>query len=173
MLSILIRCLDNESVPIQKRKVAFEEDNPQTVVASGGLGIGGAFDYEEEEVMDTVESESDDDREMILHDGPDDPLDGVGDDLIVEEEFEYMDINVRGEREKTTLKDYETGSECYLSDMLDFEYDNEEDVGDEISEEDLKALGDDYHNIDLQSYLLEFIQKFLDNDRGYILNCIR
>ena len=176
MLSILIRCLDNESIPGQKRKIKFEEENPTTVVEMGGLGIGGAFEYEDEDgVCDTVESESEDEREnpAFMDEGEEyDPLEAIKDELNVDEDYEYADINIK-EREKTTLKDYETGSECYLSDMLDFEYDAEEEMGDEINEEDLFALYDSYEKIELQKYLLDLIQKFLDNDRLYLLNCVR
>ena len=53
-----------------------------------------------------------------------------------------------GESKGRGLADIETGSECYMSEMLDFEYDDGEEA-DETTEEDLVHLKDVVAEMDL------------------------
>lgn len=63
------------------------------------------------------------------------------------------------------LADLEVGSECYLSDMLDFEFDDGEEC-DETTEQDLTLIDDISTKFDLKVLFNCFIV-FLKNRIGY------
>jgi len=158
ILCTLIRCLDNESMPRRKQTALEEEGEFQTVVEGSGIGVVG--DYEEER-MDTVE------------DDPDDPMDSLKVDLMNEvgEDYDQHEFNIPESKDKG-LGDYEIGSECLMSDMLDFDYDDTDDVGEDFYEDDMYNLTDWYGGISLQTFLLEFFNNMIQNDRDYLLSCM-
>jgi len=170
ILSTLIRCLDNES-KIPQRKARNEalgaEGEFETIVEGGGLGFGGAIDYDEDERLDTVEDAQDDE---ILGD----PMSSLKDNLLAEvhEDYDMQDFKIP-ERKDKGLGDYETGSECLMSDMLDFDYDDGDELGEDFYEDDLYTLGDWYASLNLQSFLLDFFNNLIERDRDYLRSCMK
>ena len=84
---------------------------------AGGLGIGGHIDFEEGERMDTIEDDLSAKAEAMA---------GLKKQL-VQEDFEGAFL--LQEKKAKGLGDYETGSECLMSDMLDFDYNDGYELG--------------------------------------------
>jgi hypothetical protein len=166
----LIRCLDNES-KIPQRKAQQDQlganDEFETIVEGGGLGYGGALDYDEDERLDTVEDAQDED---IMGD----PMDSLKDNLLADlhDDYDLQDFKIP-ERKDKGLGDYETGSECLMSDMLDFDYDDGDELGEDFYEDDLYSLGDWYASLNLQNFLLDFFNNLIARDRDYLRSCMK
>ncbi|CAG9326241.1 unnamed protein product [Blepharisma stoltei] len=173
ILSTLIRCLDNEAF-MPKRKQQEEiglNEEFQTVVEGSGLGFIG--DYEEPgERMDTIE----DDKDSVQEDRGEreDPMESLKNDLLkeIKEDYDVRDFQIPVSKDKG-LGDYETGSECLMSDMLDFDYEDNDDINDDINEDDMYSLGDWYGGITLQTFLLDFFNNLITNDKEYLLACMK
>ena len=167
ILSTLIRCLDNESF-IPKRKAADIDLNEefQTVIEGSGLGVVGELD-DPGDRMDTIEDDVNSIEEK-------DPMQSLKNDLLkeIKEDFDANDFKIPQSKDKG-LGDYETGSECLMSDMLEFDYEDADDVGDDFHEDDLYSLADWYGSISLQSYLLDFFNNLILNDKEYLYKCIK
>jgi hypothetical protein len=172
ILSTLIRCLDNEAAP-KKAKIAQASglnEEFSTVVDAGGLGIGGHIDFEEGERMDTIED--DELSAKAEEEDTGDAMAGLKKQLLseVQEDFDGAFLQ---EKKAKGLGDYETGSECLMSDMLDFDYDDGDELGEDFYEDDLYSLGDWYGSLNLQNFLLEFFGRLIDNDKDYLKSCFR
>ena len=119
--------------------------------------------------MDTIEDDyrSEEDVES-------DPMVALKTDLMkeIKEDFDANDFKIPVSKDKG-LGDYETGSECLMSDMLEFDYEDADDAGDDFHEDDLYSLADWYSSINLQSYLLDFFNNLISNDKEYLYKCIR
>ena len=76
------------------------------------------------------------------------------------------------ERKDRGLADLETGSECYLSEMLDFDFE-EGDEGEETSEEDLLHLNIEGTNFELKEMLLNFFRNLLDTNKDYLKTSVK
>jgi hypothetical protein len=90
----------------------------------------------------------------------------------IKEDFDANDFKIPVSKDKG-LGDYETGSECLMSDMLEFDYEDADDVGDDFHEDDLYSLGDWYGSISLQSFLLDFFNNLINNDKEYLFRCVK
>jgi len=172
ILCTLIRCLDNEAF-MPKRKQQEEiglNEEFQTVVEGSGIGFIG--DYEEGERMDTIEDDKDSVQED--HGEHEDPMESLKNDLLkeIKEDYDIRDFQIPVSKDKG-LGDYETGSECLMSDMLDFDYEDNDDVSDDINEDDMYSLGDWYGGITLQNFLLDFFNNLITNDKEYLLACMK
>jgi hypothetical protein len=166
----LIRCLDNESKIPQRRAQQDQlgaNDEFETIVEGGGLGYGGALDYDEDERLDTVEDAQNED---IMGD----PMDSLKDNLLADlhDDYDLQDFKIP-ERKDKGLGDYETGSECLMSDMLDFDYDDGDELGEDFYEDDLYSLGDWYGSLNLQNFLLDFFNNLIARDRDYLRSCMK
>lgn len=127
-------------------------------------------DYEDPgERMDTVE----DDVDSVEHLEAD-PMHSIKEDLLreIQEEYDVRDFKIPESKDKG-LGDYETGSECLMSDMLDFDYEDADDVDEDFFEDDMYSLGDWYGSISLQHFLLDFFKNLIENDREYLLGCLK
>ena len=167
ILCTLIRCLDNESfIPKRKAQEIGINEEFNTVIEGSGLGMRGEFD-EPGDRMDTIE---DDDYSPGLAD----PIENLKSDLMkeIKEDFDASDFKIPVSKDKG-LGDYETGSECLMSDMLEFDYEDADDVGDDFHEDDLYSLGDWYSSISLQSFLLDFFNNLINNDKEYLFKCVK
>jgi hypothetical protein len=167
ILCTLIRCLDNESfIPKRKAQEIGINEEFNTVIEGSGLGIRGEYD-EPGDRMDTIE---DDDYSPGLAD----PIENLKSDLMkeIKEDFDANDFKIPVSKDKG-LGDYETGSECLMSDMLEFDYEDADDVGDDFHEDDLYSLGDWYSSISLQSFLLDFFNNLINNDKEYLFKCVK
>lgn len=167
ILCTLIRCLDNESfIPKRKPQEIGLNEEFNTVIEGSGLGIRGEFD-DPGDRMDTIE---DDDYSPGLAD----PIENLKSDLMkeIKEDFDANDFKIPVSKDKG-LGDYETGSECLMSDMLEFDYEDADDVGDDFHEDDLYSLGDWYGSISLQSFLLDFFNNLINNDKEYLFRCVK
>lgn len=166
----MIRCLENEAfMPKRKQQEALGVNEEfQTIVEGSGIGYVG--DYEEPgDRMDTIE----DDRDSVISDH-EDPMESLKSDLMkeVREDYDVRDFQIPVSKDKG-LGDYETGSECLMSDMLDFDYEENDDINDDINEDDMYGLGDWYGGITLQSFLLDFFKNLITNDKDYLLSCMK
>ena len=167
ILCTLIRCLDNESfIPKRKPQEIGLNEEFNTVIEGSGLGMRGEFD-DPGDRMDTIE---DDDYSPGLAD----PIENLKSDLMkeIKEDFDANDFKIPVSKDKG-LGDYETGSECLMSDMLEFDYEDADDVGDDFHEDDLYSLGDWYGSISLQSFLLDFFNNLINNDKEYLFKCVK
>ena len=167
ILSTLIRCLDNESF-VPKRKAADIGLNEefQTVIEGSGLGVVGEYD-DPGDRMDTIEDD-------VRSNEENDPMESLKNDLMkeIKEDFDANDFKIPVSKDKG-LGDYETGSECLMSDMLEFDYEDADDVGEDFHEDDLYSLADWYGSISLQSYLLDFFNNLIANDKEYLFKCVK
>ena len=172
ILSTLIRCLDNEAAP-KKAKAAQsgglnEEFN--TVVEAGGLGLGGHIDFEEGERVDTIEDDEVSDKAV---EESSDAMAGLKKQLLSEVQEDFESAFQMVEKKAKGLGDYETGSECLMSDMLEFDYDDGDELGEDFYEDDLYSMGDWYGSLNLQNFLLEFFGRLIDSDKDYLKSCFR
>mmetsp|Transcript_34170 Transcript_34170/g.6158 ORF Transcript_34170/g.6158 Transcript_34170/m.6158 type:complete len:95 (+) Transcript_34170:2620-2904(+) len=94
--------------------------------------------------MDTVEDDHTSDQES------EDPMEALKRDLWsdVKDDYDVQDFNIPESKDKG-LADYEIGSECLMSDMLDFDYEDNDDMGEDFFEDDMYSLGDWYGGITL------------------------
>jgi hypothetical protein len=167
ILCTLIRCLDNESfIPKRKAQEIGLNEEFNTVIEGSGMGLRGEFD-DPGDRMDTIE----DDDYSPPHV---DPIENLKSDLMkeIKEDFDANDFKIPVSKDKG-LGDYETGSECLMSDMLEFDYEDADDVGEDFHEDDLYSLGDWYGSISLQSFLLDFFNNLINNDKEYLFKCIK
>jgi hypothetical protein len=172
ILSTLIRCLDNEAAPRKAKPAQTQGLNEEfnTVVDAGGLGLGGHIDFEEGERMDTIEDDE------IVDKGDEeqgDAMAGLKKQLLSEVQEDFEGTFQLQEKKAKGLGDYETGSECLMSDMLDFDYDDGDEMGEDFYEDDLYSLGDWYGSLNLQNFLLEFFGKLIESDKDYLMSCFR
>lgn len=70
------------------------------------------------------------------------------------------------------MADLETGSECYLSEMLDFDFE-EGDEGEETSEEDLIFLNIEGTRFEMKDMLVKFFKGLLDSHKDYLKNSVK
>ena len=167
ILSTLIRCLDNESfIPKRKAQDIGLNEEFQTVIEGSGLGVVGEYE-DSGDRMDTIEDDVRSDEQC-------DPMDSLKTDLIreIKEDFDASDFKIPVSKDKG-LGDYETGSECLMSDMLEFDYEDADDVGEDFHEDDLYSLADWYSSISLQSFLLDFFNNLINNDKEYLYKCMK
>lgn len=167
ILCTLIRCLDNESfIPKRKAPEIGTNEEFQTVIEGSGLGLVGEYD-EPGDRMDTIE---DDNRSIEECD----PMETLKSDLMkeIKEDFDANDFKIPVSKDKG-LGDYETGSECLMSDMLEFDYEDADDTGEDFHEDDLYSLADWYGSISLQSFLLDFFNNLIANDKEYLFKCLK
>lgn len=167
ILSTLIRCLDNESfIPKRKAQDIGLNDEFQTVIEGSGLGLVGEYD-DPGDRMDTIEDDMRSEEEI-------DPMVALKTDLMkeIKEDYDANDFKIPVSKDKG-LGDYETGSECLMSDMLEFDYEDADDAGDDFHEDDLYSLADWYGSISLQSYLLDFFNNLINSDKEYLYKCIK
>lgn len=171
ILSTLIRCLDNEAAPRKQKAAQVQGLNEEfnTVVDAGGLGLGGHIDFDEGERVDTIE----DDEVFEKEEDQGDAMAGLKKQLLNEVQEDFEGAFLLQEKKAKGLGDYETGSECLMSDMLDFDYDDGEELGEDFYEDDLYSLGDWYGSLNLQNFLLEFFGRLIENDKDYLMSCFR
>lgn len=168
ILCTLIRCLDNESfIPKRKAQEIGLNEEFNTVIEGSGMGVLGEYE-DPGDRMDTIE-----DDDYIPPDR-EDPIESLKSDLMkeIKEDFDANDFKMPVSKDKG-LGDYETGSECLMSDMLEFDYEDADDVGEDFHEDDLYSLSDWYGSISLQSFLLDFFNNLINNDKEYLFRCIR
>ncbi|OMJ73886.1 hypothetical protein SteCoe_27335 [Stentor coeruleus] len=167
ILCTLIRCLDNESF-IPKRKAPDLGTNEEfnTVIEGSGLGVVGEIE-DPGDRMDTIEDD-------VRSEGENDPMESLKSDLIkeIKEVYDANDFKIPVSKDKG-LGDYETGSECLMSDMLEFDYEDADDLGEDFHEDDLYGLQDWYGSINLQSFLLDFFNNLITNDKEYLIRCVK
>ena len=143
ILSVLLRFLDvNDHAPKQSHGMAEFKMRR---------------DDANDERLDTMGEDAEDDAdygdegEFEMKDAIEVDLGDVEDD---EEEVKQFDFN-KGTAHDRGLADLETGSEVYLSEMLDFEYE-EYDENEEQNEDDLNRLQDSFAtNIDIKKHVGE------------------
>jgi hypothetical protein len=167
ILCTLIRCLDNESfIPKRKAPELGSQDEFNTVIEGSGLGVVGEYE-DPDERMDTIEDD-------VKSEEREDPIESLKTDLMkeVKEVYDADDFKMPVSKDKG-LGDYETGSECLMSDMLEFDYEEADDLGEDFHEDDLYGLQDWYASISLQSFLLDFFNNLMQNDREYLVKCIK
>lgn len=70
------------------------------------------------------------------------------------------------------LADLETGSEVYLSEMLDFEFEDYEEC-DAQNEEDLLLLGDAFAEVELRSHVEQSLTEFAKKESDYMRGCLK
>eukprot|EP00826_Nyctotherus_ovalis_P040120 TRINITY_DN3913_c0_g1_i16.p1 TRINITY_DN3913_c0_g1~~TRINITY_DN3913_c0_g1_i16.p1 ORF type:complete len:206 (-),score=55.98 TRINITY_DN3913_c0_g1_i16:159-776(-) len=75
-----------------------------------------------------------------------------------------------GEGRDRGLADLEVGSACYMSEMLNFNFDEYDDC-EEVKEEDLMAMHGEYVKTDLKGYLIEKLNETAVKDREYFREC--
>lgn len=151
ILCTLIRCIDNEvQAKTVKPKDILEE--AQELLKPRGNPSNG-----EEERLNT---EGDQDEDYFGNDKKSKNLAGAVDvkmDNVEEEEIYGMDKNEKmfhvGESKDRGLADLEVGSACYLSEMLNFNFDDYDDCED-IKEDDLVMLYGSYIKADLKVFFL-------------------
>jgi hypothetical protein len=184
ILSLLIRCLDHELSNLIK-----EPERP----AMGGdykMPRKKMENYDENGRVDTLPDEDDDfgdddmmdeddddyGGEMMDEDDDNDSKDGKIDvGLAVQKDDEdvndmYKKFNMEQGKDGG-LGSVEAGSTFYLSEMLDFEA-NDEGEADEIAEEDLRMLKDPCTQVDLITLLKEFFLNLIQNDSKYLAECL-
>ena len=167
ILSTLIRCLDNESfIPKRKAQDIGLNEEFQTVIEGSGLGVVGEYE-DPGDRMDTIEDD-------VRSEEPCDPMESLKTDLMKEirEDFDASDFKIPVSKDKG-LGDYETGSECLMSDMLEFDYEDADELGEDFHEDDLYSLADWYGSISLQSFLLDFFNNLINNDKEYLYKCMK
>ena len=60
-----------------------------------------------------------------------------------------------------------------MSEMLDFDYEEGDDTGDDFYEDDMYSLGDWYGSMNLQNFLLDFFKNLIENDKDYLRACLK
>ncbi|CAD8159758.1 unnamed protein product [Paramecium octaurelia] len=149
ILSLLIRCLDNEIVP-------SKQDN---------------VDQQQEDDRLEVDNDEDDFNDKRYQDQVDVDLEKIKDDedQDIADRFALLDPK---EKKDKGLADLETGSTLYMSEFLDFNQEVGEEC-DETTEEDLTYLKDPCLNINLVDTLKEFFTNLQKNDQEYFKFCLR
>lgn len=167
ILCTLIRCLDNESfIPKRKAQDIGLNEEFNTVIEGSGIGVLGEYE-DPGDRMDTIEDDE-------YYQDKEDPIESLKSDLMkeIKEDFDASDFKMPVSKDKG-LGDYETGSECLMSDMLEFDYEDADDVGEDFHEDDLYSLSDWYGSISLQSFLLDFFNNLIANDKEYLFKCLK
>ncbi|CAD8134500.1 unnamed protein product [Paramecium pentaurelia] len=150
ILSLLIRCLDNEVTPHTQNNNDIKQEDERLEVED---------DDDEVIKKDQFQDQVDVEIEKIKDDEEQD----------IAERFASLDPK---EKKDKGLADLETGSTLYMSEFLDFNQEVGEEC-DETTEEDLTYLKDPCLNINLVDALKEFFQNLVKNDPDYLKFCLK
>lgn len=168
ILSLLIRGLDAELRSRAARNGRLEKGG--VIGSEGSKGFMSSND--DDGRLDTVEDEDFDDEDDYRDI---DEEDRVQIDLDIQRDEDYTDLekrfNIQGEKKGKGLADVESGSACYMSEMLDYDIDMEE--ADEIAEEDLIYLEDVSTTLDLVDMLKGFFVNLAKSDPEYFSFCLK
>ncbi len=75
-----------------------------------------------------------------------------------------------GESKDRGLADLEVGSACYLSEMLNFNFDEYDDC-EEVKEDDLILLNEALVKQDLKAYLIKSLNELIVRNKEYFMAC--
>ena len=167
ILSVLIRCLNNE---IMQEKVKNEKETNYDDL-NDNLKDEEDYNNERLEVEDNNEEEQDDDKKLDI--GEDVFKNIVDEPRVFSSKLLFLNNN-QNQGQTGGLGNLEQGSEIYLTEMLGFDYnedDNDED--DENTEDDLIYLTDIDSDFILKDYLLDFFKQFKSTDEEYLTECLK
>lgn len=151
ILSVLIRCLNNEIV---QEKLKSQKTNLENL------------DYEKQ----VVEDDQEDDAEKKLDVNVDEFQNLEKDDTMKEFNSKLSFINVG---KGGGLGNIEAGSEIYLSEMLGFDINELDADDDDNAEEDLQHLNDLDYDFVLKDFLVDFFVRFKSSDYEYLIECVK
>ena len=165
ILSVLIRCLDNE---IMQEKIKNEKTNYDNLDNDEDNDHNNFFNDDEEENEKSEKDKKENDDGKI----------DIGDEEFKNIQEEPKDFSSKLSFLNNTgktggLNNIEQGSEIYLTEMLGFDYNDFDTDEDENVEDDLILLNDIEYDFVLKDYLFEFFKKFYKSDELYLTECLK
>ena len=176
ILSVLIRCLNNE---MMQEKIKKEKTNYDDMERDDNDNDNDDYNNERVE-MDNDEGDSDENntQDKNLENEDDDKKLDIGEDEFKNIQDEPRDFSsklpfLNNQGKSGGLGNLEQGSEIYLTEMLGFDYNDIEGDDDESTEEDLIYLTDIDFNFILKDYLIEWFKGFKKTDEEYLTECLK
>ncbi|MCQ2817892.1 MAG: hypothetical protein MJ252_11565 [archaeon] len=176
ILSVLIRCLNNEvmqeKVKKEKKTNYDDMDKDEDDDYNGGRMEAdyGDDDNEDdnEEVNKIMGDDEDNDKKLDIGE---DEFKNIVDDIPRDFSSKLSFLNNQGQG--GGLGNLEQGSEIYLTEMLGFDYNDLDEGDDENTEDDLIYLTDIEMNFVLKDYLYDWFRKFKEQDEEYLTECLK
>jgi len=166
ILSVLIRCLNNEIIQdkIKNAKTNLDEMNYEDNIVQDD-------DMDQQFGDDDLMNNNEDDDVMGKLNVNLDEFTNMKDDITAKEinsKLNFINVGKGG-----GLGNLEAGSEIYLSEMLVFDYNEVECEDEENVEEDLEYLKDIDLDFVLKDFLINFFKKFNSENNEYLTECLK
>ena len=172
ILSVLIRCLNNEIMQEKKKNKKTNLDDLDNEDDRDN------YDDNEDRDENNDDDFKEEDEEKEEKEKKDDGKIDIGDEEFNNIQEEPKDFSsklsfLNNQGKTGGLNNLEQGSEIYLTEMLGFDYNDLDSDEEENVEDDLVYLTDIESDFVLKDYLMDFFHKFYKTDELYLTECLK